>query len=191
MNKKKNYTFSLILNGVNSITSDLENQIFEAGCDDAILYSKNGIVFLEFDRESNSLKSAILSAIGDVEKIEEISVSVVEPADYVLPSEIARRAGLTREYIRVLINGNRGPGNFPKPLSGSNSSKSSIYSWCKVSTWLTRVGTVKDRSLFRKAFIFKKINDALESRDDESTRNIPTYLLDPFTKKKKKSINKN
>lgn len=188
MSKQKTFTFSLILNGVKEITRELEDRVYASGCDDAILFSKNGTVYLEFDRESTSLKSAVISAIRDVEKINEITVPVVEPADYVTVAEIARRSSLSREYIRCLINGDRGPGTFPKPVSGT-CANTSIYSWTMVSTWLTRFGAIKDQGLHRTAFIFKRINDLLLSRYAPSWySDVPLHLLKALPEKKVKSI---
>lgn len=186
MNNNKYYTFSLVLNGVSEITRELEDQVYTSGCDDAILYSHNGIVYLEFDRESTSLRNAIISAISDVEKIEDIVVSLVEPADYVTVAEIARRSDLSREYIRCLINGDRGPGDFPKPISGTRT-KTLIYSWTIVSKWLTRFGALKDNNVHRTAFIYKIFNDALERRLVPWEEDIPLHLLKDLPKKVIKS----
>ena len=99
------YLFTLVLRGVSKITIDLENDLFESGCDDALLHSNNGSIFLEFNRKDASLENAVNSAIGNVKKCKNIEVAVVEPADYVTIAEIARRASLTREYIRKLAKG--------------------------------------------------------------------------------------
>ena len=63
MNARKTYQFSLILSGVDIDTPNLEDSLFEAGCDDALINSSSRTVYLDFDRESESLESAIISAI--------------------------------------------------------------------------------------------------------------------------------
>ena len=60
------YTFYVYLAGVSELTEDLENRIFEAGCDDALLASENGCVYLNFDREAESLETAIGTALQDI-----------------------------------------------------------------------------------------------------------------------------
>ncbi len=175
-NKNKNYIFALVLQGIEEITTDFENAVFESGCDDAVLYSKNGTVYLEFDRTAKTLKEAIISAILDVEKIPGVQVAAVEPADFVTVAEIARRAGRTREYIRKLINGERGPGNFPKPLSGSLA-KTLIYSWVDVSTWLTDNRILSNTTIHRIAFIIKRVNDTLDVRQKPWHGQVPQQLL--------------
>lgn len=67
MPKFKSYKFTLILKNIDVNTSNLEDSLYEAGCDDALIYFKKGIIFLDFHREASSLENALLSAIKDVE----------------------------------------------------------------------------------------------------------------------------
>ena len=60
------FTFTLILSGISEITDEVRDALFEAGCGDALLGVRDGIVFLDFDREGPSMATAILSAIADV-----------------------------------------------------------------------------------------------------------------------------
>lgn len=62
------FSFSLIFSGASELTEELEDAIFEAGCDDALLGIQNGAVFLDFDREAPSFRIALMSAIADVER---------------------------------------------------------------------------------------------------------------------------
>ena len=156
------YLFTLVLRGVSKITIDLENDLFESGCDDALLHSNNGSIFLEFNRKDASLENAVNSAIGNVKKCKNIEVAVVEPADYVTIAEIARRASLTREYIRKLAKGERGVGGFPSPLAGA-SAKTLIYSWVEVSGWLSKNDILKNSDELKTAIFIKKLNDELNS----------------------------
>ena len=64
---KEIYQFSLVLENVDDKTAGLEDSLYEAGCDDALMNSRNGIVYLDFDREANSLEEAVITAIRDVE----------------------------------------------------------------------------------------------------------------------------
>lgn len=61
------YKFSLALENVSIDTPELENKLFEAGCDDSLICAYDKAVHVEFDRESDSLENAILSAIHDIE----------------------------------------------------------------------------------------------------------------------------
>ena len=63
----KTYTFTLVLSGFIELSEDVEDRLFESGCDDALLSFRDGVPYLDFDREEESLREAILSAIHDVE----------------------------------------------------------------------------------------------------------------------------
>ena len=66
--RSKTYTFTLIVSGVRELTDEVCNALFEAGCDDALPGSSDGVVFLDFTREASSIQDAVLSAIRDVER---------------------------------------------------------------------------------------------------------------------------
>lgn len=53
---------------VREIDEDLENAVFEAGCDDTSLWSSEGEVYLQFHREAYDLSSAVRSALADLEE---------------------------------------------------------------------------------------------------------------------------
>ena len=157
------FNFTLVLRGMNKITPQLEDSLYESGCDDAMIHSGNGSIYLTFDRLDTSLEKAVSSAIKDVEKNQKLEVAVVEPADFVTVAEIARRAGYSREYIRKLIKGERGNGYFPAPLAGS-SSTTLIYSWVEVSSWLSESHILKNNDILKMAKIIKQFNDQLNNR---------------------------
>jgi hypothetical protein len=64
----KSYDFKLVLAGVSDVSDDQGNSLYEAGCDDGTIVSRNGEVFVRFSRESTSLEQAINSAAADVER---------------------------------------------------------------------------------------------------------------------------
>jgi hypothetical protein len=49
MKKEKRYHFILTLKGINEPSEDIENALFEAGYDDALLYFRDQIGYLEFE----------------------------------------------------------------------------------------------------------------------------------------------
>lgn len=61
------FAFTVILDGLDDIDEGLANRLFEAGCDDAMLGCCNGVVSLEFDRDSDSLGEAVKTAIRDIQ----------------------------------------------------------------------------------------------------------------------------
>ena len=47
----------------------IEDLIYDAGCSDALVYSQNGRVYLDFDREADTKDQAIESALRALQKI--------------------------------------------------------------------------------------------------------------------------
>ena len=82
--QKQCYSFTLTLGGFEEITPAIEQAVFEAGCDDALLGIHCGTPYLAFDRDADSLEEAIKSAIKAVESIQlpnvEIEIVKVIPA---------------------------------------------------------------------------------------------------------------
>ncbi len=62
------YEFTLTLAGVEELTVEVADALYEAGCDDASPHSTGPRIDLDFHREAESLASAIGSAIADVER---------------------------------------------------------------------------------------------------------------------------
>jgi hypothetical protein len=65
--KTKFYHFVLVLTGWSEPHESIEDALFEAGCDDALLIFRNQVPYLEFDRPAATLEEALLSAIQAVE----------------------------------------------------------------------------------------------------------------------------
>lgn len=65
---EKTFGFTLIYSGPTELTQELEDAIFEAGCDDALLGIVEGRLILDFSRKAPSLREALFSAINDVER---------------------------------------------------------------------------------------------------------------------------
>ena len=114
----------------------LETALFEAGCDDALLSSENSLVTLDFDRLAENANVAIYSALADINKAGFHDLVVQETGLCTL-SDMAKRAGLTRQAMSLYALNKRGNGGFPKPLYSGK-----IYSWREVATWLYQQGKV-------------------------------------------------
>ena len=56
------FQFTLIVDGPDLQDQPLIDQLFEAGCDDATVGSRDGVQYVDFDREAEALDDAILSA---------------------------------------------------------------------------------------------------------------------------------
>ncbi len=99
------FNFTLTLSGVTADTQGLEDALFTAGCDDSLICFYGTAVYLDFDRQSESLAQAVLSAVNDIESA---GLSArVESVDSTLVglSDIAELTGLTRQAIALLKDG--------------------------------------------------------------------------------------
>lgn len=129
------FNFILTLSGVTSETIGIEDALYIAGCDDALICFYGKSVYLEFDREGPTLDLAIKSAITDIERA---SVGAkVESVDSALVglSDIAELTGLTRQAIALLKDGARGDGDFPCPVQRLKGA-SPLWDWACVAKWL-------------------------------------------------------
>ncbi|HXH54888.1 MAG TPA: hypothetical protein VNK03_03990 [Gammaproteobacteria bacterium] len=64
---KKTYQFTLILKYVDENALELEDALYKAGCNDALISFRNRTVSLDFNREVETFKEAVISSIRDVE----------------------------------------------------------------------------------------------------------------------------
>ena len=97
------------------------DRLFEAGCDDATVFFKDGYVCLDFTRESDCAESAVISAIKDFERSGiGGTVERVEPEDLASLSEIAHRGGVTRASLQKYARGVSKLGkDFPGPVQNA------------------------------------------------------------------------
>jgi predicted DNA-binding transcriptional regulator AlpA len=152
------YSFILAIDGD---VEEKTEELFEAGCDDALFGSIDGAYYADFDREAPTLGEAISSAIADVESVPGLQVRRVEPDDLVTMSEIAERLGRSRESVRLLITGDRGPGDFPPPVSHLRS-RNRLWRWSDVAEW-SFAGKADPEDL-AKARLIAAVNAALDLR---------------------------
>lgn len=68
------FTFTLTVEGRDLQAGEVIDALFDAGCDDALVGSSEGVQFLDCDREAGSLGEAVLSAVSDVEPVEDLTV---------------------------------------------------------------------------------------------------------------------
>jgi hypothetical protein len=74
------FEFQIVLGNAASMTEEISNRLYDAGCDDGTAFSSDGVAAVGFSREANSLEDAVRSAIADVNKAG-FSVARVEPVD--------------------------------------------------------------------------------------------------------------
>lgn len=129
------YEFSLLVVGTDVQTDEALNALAEAGCNDATVGSSGGVQHLDFDRGGDSYLKAVESAIADVERaVPGARVVRVLPDEYVTLVEIGERTGRTRESVRLLSIGERGPGGFPPPAARGDE-RNKLWRWSDVTSW--------------------------------------------------------
>jgi len=170
------YQFTLVLKNVVEKTPDLEDSLYESGCDDALINYRNGAVYLEFDREASSLEDAVVSAIKNVKSASiDAEVASVAPENLVTESEIAKRLNVGRQTVSLWIKGERRKG-FPPPIMRL-SQKSPLWQWNEVVVWLFKNNIVNDRQMLDSALFFANINAALGELD-KNARDMRHHLLE-------------
>lgn len=119
------HQFDLVV--AHALDDDEVDALVDAGLDDGSPEIDAGTTTVHVDRAAESLAAAIVSAVLDVESAG-LTVAGVGAPDLVDLPEIAVRTGRTRESIRLLALGRRGPGGFPPASHG-------FYSWAEVRAW--------------------------------------------------------
>ena len=139
--------FTLIVEGPDLQGDDARlDALYDAGCSDGLVGRSEGVQYIEFDREAPDLDRAILSAVADVEHVDGITVVRIVDSGLVSMADIAARIGRTRESVRLLVTGARGPGGFPPPVTDPRR-RLRLWRWSEVKRWLAQhLGAVSPSS---------------------------------------------
>lgn len=156
------FEFTIIASGPDPQADDFEDRFFEAGCDDATIVFTRGLIVLNFVRAAASLHDALASAVADVRAAGAL-VARIEPDSLVSLSDIAHRAGLTRQAISNYAagKGKRATG-FPRPVARVTT-ESPLWDWAEMAEWLSAKGLLPDEKLVAARAI-RDANEALGSR---------------------------
>lgn len=164
--KQNNYSFTLVLKNVDQNTAGLEDSLYESGCDDALINFRNNTVYLDFDREANSLEDAVIQAIQSVESAS-IGAKVVgvSPEDLVSESDIAKRINKKRQIVSLWVKGERRTQHpFPNPVM-KLTEKSPFWHWHQIAKWLFENKLLTKKEAVENAHFLMHLNVVLESRD--------------------------
>jgi hypothetical protein len=66
MNQKTSYQFTLVLDGLSEWSDEILDALFEAGCGDALPVERDGLIYLDFDREAANPREAIATARAEI-----------------------------------------------------------------------------------------------------------------------------
>ena len=155
------YHFTLVVDGTDIQSGATVDGLYEAGCDDALIGRADGVQYIEFDREAASLAEAVLSAVADIERVDGIRVLRIADAGLVSMADIASRTGRTRESVRLLVTGARGPGGFPPPVTDPRG-RYRLWRWSDVERWLAT--SLGEETASSEDHVVAAINARLELR---------------------------
>jgi hypothetical protein len=126
------YTVSLIIDGV-ELTDEVLVDLF-AAIDDVVPSSIAGTVKITAPVEAPDDEAAAFDLIDQVHAVLPRATAVRLDQDLVAIPDIAERIGRTRESVRLLVDGKRGPGGFPAP-SGTVGDAIRVWPWALVVDW--------------------------------------------------------
>ncbi|RIK84786.1 MAG: hypothetical protein DCC68_00405 [Planctomycetota bacterium] len=166
---KREFEFTLVLKGLASVSDEVANALYEAGCDDATIAVCGGRVALTFGRSAASMKDAILGAVRDIRKAG-VGADVwrVDDNNLVSQSDIARRIGRTRQMVHQYVTGARGRGDFPPPAC-QHPDSAPLWLWRDVARWLAENRLIGDE-VVRDAEEIGIINTALDLKHQQESR---------------------
>ena len=163
----KSYDFTLVFDYLPAeLTDDDLDAFYEAGGGDALFGQSAGVFDADFSREAADILEALVSAIDVIETAGVGAVVLrVEPDDLVSLGDIAERTGRTNESIRLLVNGQRGPGDFPLPATRVGTGRSRLWRWAEVVAWFHDYEPDRwDEETTRYWSVIATVNDFLQQR---------------------------
>ena len=170
-----NYNFYITLKYINEPSAELEDALYECGCDDALLSFANGMAILDFDRESKSLLDAIHSAIKDLIKCK-VNIDNIGPGDVVNQAELARRFDVSREYIRKYFNKQIHDKSFPRPFSIGMDLSNVFWSYYEILHWflnntsqLPKFARHLDEDDLKFSYLVRNYNNQLKGHEEYLT----------------------
>ena len=159
----RTWRFSLIIEGRDLDDDEVLDALFDAGCSDALFGGSNGVQCADFHRDAERVEDAVISAIEEVESVGGVQVVGLIEQELVTAEEIANRSGRPFEDVRSLIDGNAGPGRFPKPYADPRRAFP-VWHWSDVAHWL--VHGPGERSLDADQQTFNALARAVEARNE-------------------------
>lgn len=171
------YDFTLALTGADKITTDLENALYEHGCDDATLSQSHQRLWLDVTREACSFEEAVLAAVQDVRRVGAaiglpLDVVAIDVCPLITQAGMARRLGCSRQYVGQLVAAGRKGRAFPAAECHLQEGMP-LWRWALVASWLAEEGMLKQQ-VADEALSAERLNDSLRQ-----TRETPDQLRRP------------
>lgn len=126
------FNVSLVLDNI-EFTDERLDRIFEA-LPDAVPANVGGVVTLTAPVQAPNAETAAFHLIETVGEVLPDAIVIRLDQDLVSIPDIAERAERSRESIRLLVEGKRGPGRFPAPV-GTVGDGIRVWPWASVLGW--------------------------------------------------------
>lgn len=126
------YTVSVLLENVD-LTDDVLDAIFTK-IEDVVPSSVDGAVKLTASIDAADDESAAFHLIDQIHSVLPQAAPVRLDQDLVSIPDIAERSGRSRESVRLLVEGKRGPGQFPISV-GTVGDAIRVWPWAVVLDW--------------------------------------------------------
>ncbi len=125
------FTLKFDITSLECEPESLLDQLYEAGCDDAIIgIGRSSRIALNFTREARSASEAISSALRDVNKAIPQAKLIEATPDFVGLTDIADILGCSRQNIRNIYI--KYQSSFPSPI---HEGSTTIWHLAKVLSW--------------------------------------------------------
>lgn len=126
------YSFTIITDDHGG-SEEIAERLYPS-CLDACVGESDFIVSIGFDRKARTFMDAAGSAIADLAAGGCRAIRI-KSNDIVSLPEIARKTKRTRESVRLLIAGRRGPGSFPATAYPDQRETMRLWHWPDVERW--------------------------------------------------------
>lgn len=126
------FNVSLVLENV-ELTDENLDRLFEA-LPDAVPAEIGGLVTISSPVDAPNAEAAAFSLVDLIGEVIPDAIAVRLDQDFVSVPDIAERTGRSRESVRLLVEGKRGPGGFPGPV-GTVGDGIRVWPWAMVVEW--------------------------------------------------------
>lgn len=126
------FTVSVIMNEL-ELTDDVIDVLFRS-LPASVPSSMNGVVKITCPVEASDAEAAAFQLIEELHDMFPSAVPVRLDQDLVSIPDIAERTDRSRESVRLLVDGRRGPGGFPAPV-GIVGDSIRVWPWAAVLGW--------------------------------------------------------
>jgi hypothetical protein len=118
--------------------ADRSRGLVLVGLPEAVLLEAGGVTTVRATVRAPGPAAAVSQLVETVTKAVPAAVPLRVDQDLVSVSDIAQRLGRTRESVRLLVDGKRGPGRFP-PAIGAVGDGIRVWPWSVVLEWSDKV----------------------------------------------------